>query len=71
MPATRGSKRPKRRRKPSGSRRPGLPRPASVIGTATLISPKGNIYRVLQTDERDPYDPPDQPAKKTRRRKPG
>ena len=37
---------------------PGLPNPQSVIAEKSLISPKGNVYRILTTTETDPYDPP-------------
>jgi len=47
-------------------RRPGLPDPASVVSVKTLTSPKGNRYRVLETDETDPNDRPEKPTEKGR-----
>ena len=41
--------------------------PASIIGEATLTSPKGNTYRVITTDEMDPYDKPERAPKKKRK----
>ena len=37
-------------------RRAGLPDEASVISEATLTSPKGTTYRILRTNEKDPYE---------------
>jgi hypothetical protein len=45
-------------------RRPGLPDKSSVVAVKTLTSPKGNRYRIIETDETDAYDPPAGPAKK-------
>ena len=45
---------PSKGRKP----RPGLPDKASVVAVKTLTSPKGNRYRIIETDETDAYDPP-------------
>ena len=36
---------------------PGLPDPKSVVSEQTLISPKGTRFRILRTNEKDPYDP--------------
>ena len=41
-----------RRRK----RRP--PSPESVISESTFVSPKGRVYRILRTNQTDPYDRP-------------
>jgi len=49
------------RRKPgatSGKARPGLPDPSSIVSVKTFTSPKGKRYRIIETDERDGYDPP-------------
>jgi hypothetical protein len=51
----------KRKRLPSQRRAksaPGRPNPESVIAEKSLVSPKGNVYRILTTTETDPYDPP-------------
>jgi hypothetical protein len=50
------------------TRRAGLPAPDSIISETTLTSPKGNVYRILKTDERDAYDPP-APSKRARRKR--
>jgi hypothetical protein len=42
-------------------RRPGLPDPAAIVGVHELRSPKGTLYRVIRTRERDTYDKPDEP----------
>ena len=56
-----GSKPAKPRRKP----RPGLPDKSSIVSVKTLTSPKGNRYRIIETDETDAYDPPrGSPAKR-------
>ena len=36
--------------------RPGLPDEASVLSEKVFTSPKGNEYRIIKTDETDPYD---------------
>ena len=36
--------------------RPGLPDKSSVVSVKTLVSPKGNRYRIIETDETDAYD---------------
>ena len=40
--------------------RPGkaLPSPDSVVSEVIFISPKGRRYRILRTNQTDPYDPP-------------
>jgi hypothetical protein len=35
-----------------------VPSPDSVISEAVFISPKGRVYRILRTNQTDPYDPP-------------
>ena len=42
---------------------PALPDPESVVSERVFISPKGRRYRILRTTDKDPYDPPDAPAK--------
>jgi hypothetical protein len=36
--------------------RPGLPDKSSIVSVKTLVSPKGNRYRIIETDETDAYD---------------
>jgi hypothetical protein len=40
-----------------GKPRPGLPDKSSILSIKTLTSPKGNRYRIIETDETDAYDP--------------
>ena len=47
-----------------GKPRPGLPDKSSIVSVKTLTSPKGNRYRIIETDETDAYDPPARPARK-------
>jgi hypothetical protein len=49
--------------------RTGMPAPDSVISETTFVSPKGNVYRILKTNEVDDYDKPLQPQKKRSRRR--
>ena len=37
--------------------RPGLLDKSSIVSVKTLVSPKGNRYRIIETDETDAYDP--------------
>ena len=46
--------------------RPGLPDPSSVVAETVFVSPKGRRYRILRTDEKDAYDPPERPETKER-----
>ena len=46
-----GSGSRRRKRKPP-------PAPESVISQSTFVSPKGRVYRILRTNQTDPYDPP-------------
>ena len=39
-------------------RAPGMPDEASIVEVKTFTSPKGNRYRILRTNETDPYDEP-------------
>ena len=41
-----------------GKGRPGLPKKASVLSEKVFTSPKGKHYRIIRTDETDPYDAP-------------
>jgi hypothetical protein len=56
----------------SGARkpRPGLPDPASVVAVETFTSPKGSRYRILKTNETDPYDPPPASTKGPTKKRP-
>lgn len=44
--------------------RPGMPDEASVLSEKTFTSPKGKRYRIIKTDETDPYDAPQPPEKR-------
>lgn len=46
--------------------RPGLPKEDSVVEEKPFVSPKGRRYRILRTDETDPYDKPAGPPKRPR-----
>jgi hypothetical protein len=46
------------RRDPRRRRNPGLPNPATVVSERMFTSPKGRRYRIIKTNEKDPYDPP-------------
>jgi hypothetical protein len=39
-------------------RRKPVPSPDTVVSESTLVSPKGRVYRVLRTNQKDPYDEP-------------
>ena len=41
-----------------GKERPGMPNKASVLSEKAFTSPKGKHYRIIRTDEMDPYDDP-------------
>jgi hypothetical protein len=41
-----------------GKGRPGMPNKASVLSEKVLTSPTGKHYRIIRTDEMDPYDDP-------------
>jgi hypothetical protein len=61
---SRGSRR--RQTPPKNSARStnaGLPAPESVVSVRTLTSSKGVRYRILKTNEKDAYDPPDDKTK--------
>jgi hypothetical protein len=34
------------------------PTPETVVFESTFVSPKGRAYRILRTNQSDPYDPP-------------
>lgn len=38
--------------------RPGMPKRASIVSEKAFRSPKGKRYRIIRTDETDPYDAP-------------
>jgi hypothetical protein len=57
----RGSSR--RKRKP--------PAPESIVSATTFVSPKGRVYRILRTNQTDPYDPPGAASAIGRGGKPG
>src|SRR5260221_7518622 len=66
-----GRKHPAPRAAPA-KRRAGLPDEASVVSEATLVSPKGTIYRIVRTNEKDPYEEgrPKKKKKKKKKKKP-
>lgn len=39
--------------------RPGLPAPETIIEVREMTSPRGKKIRLLRTNQKDPYDPPD------------
>ena len=41
-----------------GKGRPGMPNKASVLSEKVFTSPTGKHYRIIRTDELDPYDDP-------------
>ena len=43
---------------------PGMPALDNVERVVDFVSPKGDKYKILQTTERDAYDPPATPPKK-------
>ena len=45
-----------------------MPAPDSIISETTLKSPKGNVYRILKTNETDDYDEPVSPKSERRKR---
>jgi hypothetical protein len=44
--------------KRNAPRRKGLPSADSVVSETTFTSPKGRVYRILRTNQTDPYDEP-------------
>jgi hypothetical protein len=46
--------------------RTGMPNEASVLSEKAFTSPKGKHYRIIETDEMDPYDAPVPPKKEQR-----
>jgi hypothetical protein len=52
-----------------GKGRPGMPNEASVLSEKSFTSPKGRRYRIIKTDETDPYDAPLSPEEKRRKRR--
>lgn len=57
------SRRADRKQGTRATSNPGLPDPASVVSEKMFLSPAGRRYRILRTNERDAYDPPDKPEK--------
>jgi hypothetical protein len=55
-------------RQPKTPRRKRVPSPDSVISETTITSPKGRVYRVIRTNQKDAYD---EPASKTEAAPPG
>jgi hypothetical protein len=49
--------------------RPGMPNEESVLSEKTFTSPSGKRYRIIKTDEMDPYDAPAPPKEKRRKRR--
>lgn len=47
--------------KPARKPPPGMPAPDSVVSEKVFKSPKGKVYRILKTTERDAYDEPARP----------
>jgi hypothetical protein len=41
--------------------RPGMPKEESILSEKAFRSPKGKRYRIIRTDETDPYDAPGPP----------
>jgi len=62
MPKRSGKKKrgsPRRDRSVGAPRGPAeIPSKASIVATDTLVSPKGQRYTILETDQVDPYDEP-------------
>ena len=48
--------------RPAPKRRKGLPSPSTVISETTITSPKGRVYRVIRTTQKDQYDEPAEKA---------
>jgi hypothetical protein len=48
--------------------RPGMPNKASVLSEKVFTSPTGKRYRIIRTDEMDPYDAPVCPKKQRSQR---
>jgi hypothetical protein len=44
--------------------RPGMPNETSVLSEKAFTSPKGKKYRIIKTDETDPYDAPLSPKER-------
>ena len=51
-----------------GKGRPGMPNKASVLSEKLFTSPTGKHYRIIRTDEMDPYDAPVCPKKQRSQR---
>jgi hypothetical protein len=46
-----------------------MPNEASVLSEKEFTSPGGRQYRIIKTDEKDPYDAPAPPGKRRKRRR--
>ena len=57
------------KRKPKARR--GMPKPASVVEKIPFVAKGGAKFTILRTTEKDSYDPPLKPLKKTRKKSPG
>lgn len=44
---------------PVGETRPGLPPPDTIIEIREMSTPSGKKIRLLRTNQKDPYDPPE------------
>jgi hypothetical protein len=51
-----------------GKGHPGMPNKASVLSEKVFTSPTGKHYRIIRTDEMDPYDAPVCPKKQRSQR---
>jgi len=38
-------------------RNPGLPDPKTIVSERTVVSPKGQRFRIITTTDKDAYDP--------------
>lgn len=55
--------------KPRGPEPKLIPSPDSIIESSVIVSPKGQIYKVLRTNQVDPYDHSIKPRKSGKRRR--
>jgi hypothetical protein len=61
------SRKPVRRKAKSRHAFADIPNKASIVARDTLTMPDGSRYTVLETDQRDPYDPPATGRRRRRR----
>ena len=52
-----------------GKGHPGIPNKASVLSAKVFTSTKGKHYRIIRTDETDPYDAPACPKEQRSQRR--